>query len=172
MNRAIQIIEQKLKADAPVAFYDDKPITKGKGRFGPYIKWNDMFINVPRAYNYDALTQKDMDELIEKKIAKEANRYIQNWPDEKISIENARWGPVIKFGKKILRIPKKTADIKYTVDELAALSIEDVKKMIEAELPNAFGKKAAKSEKKTTAKKKINTKKAVERPKAKKKSKK
>ncbi len=52
MDRAIQIIEHKLKADAPIAFYEDKPITKGKGRFGPYIKWNDMFINVPRAIQF------------------------------------------------------------------------------------------------------------------------
>ncbi len=160
MDRAIQIIEQKLKADAPGAFYQDKPITKGKGRFGPYIKWNDMFINVPRAYNYDALTQQDMEELIEKKVAKEANRYIQNWPQEKISIENARWGPIIKFGKKIVRIPKKTADTKYTAEELATLSLDDVKKMIEAELPDAFGKKA-KKEKKTATKKEPAKKKAA-----------
>lgn len=159
MDRAIQIIEQKLKADAPIAFYNDKPITKGKGRFGPYIKWDNMFINVPRVYNFDALTQKDMDELIEKKIAKEANRYIQRWPEENISIETARWGPIIKFGKKIVKLPKKTADTKYTAEELATLSLDDVKKMIEAELPGAFGKKTSKAEKKPVAKKKAPAKK-------------
>lgn len=147
MDRAVQIIEHKLKAEAPISFYNDKPITKGKGRFGPYIKWDNMFINVPRAYNFDALTQKDMEELIEKKVAKEANRYIQNWAEEKISIENARWGPIIKFGKKIVKIPKKTADNKYTAEELATLSLDDVKKMIEEELPGAFGKKTAKATK-------------------------
>ncbi|MBS1633097.1 MAG: hypothetical protein JST10_11050, partial [Bacteroidetes bacterium] len=63
-----------------------------------------------------------------------------------------RWGPIIKFGKKIVKIPKKTADDKYTKEELAALSLEDVKNMIEAELPDAFGKKA-KAEKKTVEKK-------------------
>ena len=159
MDRAIQIIEQKLKADAPIAFYNDKPITKGKGRFGPYIKWDNMFINVPRVYNFDALTQKDMDELIEKKIAKEANRYRQRWPEENISIETARWGPIIKFGKKIVKLPKKTADTKYTAEELATLSLDDVKKMIEAELPGAFGKKTSKAEKKPVAKKKAPAKK-------------
>ncbi|MCZ2460416.1 MAG: type I DNA topoisomerase [Chitinophagales bacterium] len=170
MERAIEIIEHKLKADAPVSFYKDLPVTKGKGRFGPYIKWNDMFINVPKAYNFDALTQKDIEELIEKKIAKEANRYIQNWPEEKISIENARWGPIIKFGKKIVKIPKKTADEKYTAEELATLSLDEIKKMIEAEIPEAFTKKKAKTgktataktpaAKKATAKKKTATKKA------------
>lgn len=152
MERAIEIIEHKLKADAPVSFYKDLPVTKGKGRFGPYIKWNDMFINVPRAYNFDALTQKDIEELIEKKIAKEANRYIQNWPEEKISIENARWGPIIKFGKKIVKIPKKTADEKYTAEELATLSLDEIKKMIEAEIPEAFTKKKTKTGKTATAK--------------------
>ena len=73
--------------------YDGKPVTKGKGSFGPYIKWNDMFINVPRRYNFDNLSQADINELVEAKIKKEANRYIQHWPEEKISIENARWGP-------------------------------------------------------------------------------
>jgi DNA topoisomerase-1 len=110
MERAIELISQKKEADAPIAMYDSKPVTRGKGRFGPYIKWNDMFINVPRRYDFDALKQKDINELVEAKIKKEANRYIQTWPEEKISIENARWGPVLKFGKKILRLPKKADD--------------------------------------------------------------
>ena len=59
MDRAIELISEKQTADAPIAMYEDKPVTKGKGRFGPFIKWNDLFINVPRAYNFDNLTQKD-----------------------------------------------------------------------------------------------------------------
>jgi DNA topoisomerase-1 len=152
MERAIELINQKKEADAPIALYDSKPVTRGKGRFGPYIKWNDMFINVPRRYDFDALSQKDVNELVEAKIKKEANRYLQNWPEEKISIENARWGPVLKFGKKILRIPKKTNDTKYTAEELSSVSLDDVKKMIETQMPDAFVKKAAK---KTAAKKAV-----------------
>ena len=144
MERAIELINQKKEADAPIAMYDGKPVTRGKGRFGPYIKWNDMFINVPRRYDFDALSQKDINELVEAKIKKEANRYLRTWPEEKISIENARWGPVLKFGKKILRIPKKADDVKYTAEELSSISLDDVKKMIEAQMPDAFVKKAAK----------------------------
>jgi DNA topoisomerase-1 len=123
--------------------FDGKPVTKGKGRFGPYIKWNDMFINVPRRYNHDNLSQADINELVEAKIKKEANRYIQHWPEEKISVENARWGPLVKFGKKIVRIPKKADDTKYSADELRVIPIDDVKKWIEEAIPNAFGKKKA-----------------------------
>lgn len=159
MERAIELIEEKKLADAPIAHYDGKPVTKGKGRFGPYIKWDGMFIAVPRRYNHDALAKSEIDELIAAKIKKEANRYIQRWPDEKISIENARWGPVVKFGKKIIRIPKKADETKYTADDLKDFPLEEVKKWIEEQVPNAFGKK--KKEKKPTEEGEVAAKKAA-----------
>src|SRR6185503_3814412 len=118
LKRAIEIIHAKKVEDAPIGYYDQKPITKGKGRFGPFIKWNDLFINVPRAYNFDALTQKDCNALIEKKIEKEANRYIRQWPEEKIAIENGRWGPFIRFNKKMLKLSANGAKGKFTPEEL------------------------------------------------------
>ncbi|MGZ4042903.1 MAG: type I DNA topoisomerase [Bacteroidia bacterium] len=155
MERAIEIIKEKELADAPVAHYKGKPVTKGKGRFGPFIKYEGLFINVPRAYNFDNLSQSDIDELIEKKLDKEANRYIQNWPDEKIAIENARWGPIIKFGKTVLKLIKEGGG-KYTPEELAQLSLDDVKKMIVAQVPKAFDKKGAKKvSKKSSAEPKL-----------------
>jgi DNA topoisomerase-1 len=155
LERAIQVIRQKQIADAPVGFYDEKPITKGTGRFGPYIKWNDMFINVPRRYNFANLSQAEMNELIEAKIKKEENRFIQQWPEEKIAIENARWGPIIKFNKKPVRIPKKPDGSKYSNEEAAQFTLEQVKQFIEAEIPGAFAKKENKkpAAKKTAAKK-------------------
>ena len=143
LKRAIEIIHAKKVEDAPIGYYDQKPITKGKGRFGPFIKWNDLFINVPRAYNFDALTQKDCNALIEKKIEKEANRYIRQWPEEKIAIENGRWGPFIRFNKKMLKLSANGAKGKFTPEELSTIDLEEVKKMIVAQDPKAFDKKAA-----------------------------
>lgn len=157
MERALQLIALKQTADAPVAYYQDKPVTKGKGRFGPFIKWNELFINVPRAYNFDNLTQEQCAELIEKKIEKESNRYIQQWADEKISIENGRWGPFIKFGKKMVKVGRKENNEKYNADELKIITLDEVKKMITAELPDAFTKKVA--AKKTASPKKVTKKK-------------
>lgn len=151
LDRAIALISEKQTADAPIATYEDQPVTKGKGRFGPFIKWNDLFINVPRAYNFDNLKQQDVEELIEKKLEKEANRYIRQWPSEKISIENGRWGPFIRFGKKMLKVIGKGEKGKYTPEELAHISIDEVKKMIEAQVPGAFVKKSP--AKKTAVKK-------------------
>jgi DNA topoisomerase-1 len=151
-EKAIEFIKAKQVADAPVGEYDAKPITKGTGRFGPFIKWDGLYINVPRRYDFANLTQADMNELIEAKVSKEANRYIQRWEDEKISIENARWGPVIKFGKKIISLPKKANGTRSTAEDAAGLTLEQVKKLIEAELPDAFAKKTRLPAKKAPAK--------------------
>ena len=145
LDKAISLIEDKKKADAPVGMYDNKPITKGKGRFGPFIKWDGMFINVPRRFDFDHLSQADMKELIEGKVKKEANRFIQRWADDKIAIENGRWGPFIRFGKKMVKMARKADDTKYSPEEAAQMSLDDVKKMTEAEIPGAFTKKQKKA---------------------------
>jgi DNA topoisomerase-1 len=160
LPRAIAIITAKQVEDAPIGFFDEKPITKGKGRFGPFIKWNDLFINVPRAYNFDTLTQNDCNELIEKKIEKEANRFIQQWPEEKIAIENGRWGPFIRFGKKMLKLTAGPNG-KYSPEELAGIELEEVKKMILVQEPKAFDKKTKASPKKKAPAKKAAVKKAA-----------
>lgn len=165
LDRAVRIIQAKQEEDAPIGFYDEKPITKGKGRFGPYIKWNDLFINVPRAYSFDNLSQQDCNELIEKKLEKEANRFIRQWPEEKISIENGRWGPFIRFGKKMLKLALGPNG-KYTAEELADISIDEVKKMIVAQDPKAFDKKTKATK---TATKKAAVKKAAPKKSARKK---
>lgn len=85
-----------------------------------------------------------MNELIEAKIVKEGNRYIQRWEAEKISVENARWGPILKFGKKIVKIPRKKDDSKYTAEDLKDISLDEIKQMIEAAIPGAFAKKEKK----------------------------
>jgi DNA topoisomerase-1 len=166
LKRAVEIITAKQIEDAPIGFYDEKPITKGKGRFGPFIKWNNLFINIPRAYDFDNLSQQDCNELIAKKIEKESNRFIQQWPEEKIAIENGRWGPFIRFGKKMLKIIGKGANGKYTGEELAVIELDAIKKMIIEQEPKAFDKKTVK---KKAAPKKAATKKTATKKSSKKK---
>ncbi len=160
LERAIQLLKEKQLADAPIGFYDEKPVTKGKGRFGPFIKWNDLYINIPRAYNFDSLSQQDINELIEKKMAKEANRFIVQWPEEKIAIENGRWGPFIRFQKKMLKLGKQADGNKHTPETVATIELAAVKEMIEAQVPGAFTKKTAAKKAATKGAKKSATKKA------------
>ncbi|MDQ1858009.1 type I DNA topoisomerase [Chryseobacterium sp. WLY505] len=170
-KRAEEIITEKKIADAPIATYKGEPVTKGSGRFGPFIKYKDIFVNVPKRYDFENLSQNDINELIDAKLEKEANRYIQQWEKEKISIENGRWGPFIKFGKAMFKIPKKVDDTKYEAEELKELSLDEVKKWITDQDPKAFAEKKKPAAKKATAAKKTTTtvkKAAAKKPAAKK----
>lgn len=146
MDDAKVMIDAKKDENAPIGHYQGLPITKGKGRFGPFVKWNDLFINIPVRYKLETITEDQAIELIDAKVEKEANRYIQNWPAEKISIENGRWGAYIKFGKNNLKIPKIDGQ-KASDDYLKTVDIATVKSWIETEIPNAFAKKTVKGKK-------------------------
>ena len=128
MARAIELIEKKRKADAPIGEYEGMPIQKGVGRFGPFIKWNNTFINVNKSYDFDNLTQQDLEELIETKKRKDREKVIHNWEEEGIRVEKARWGRhnIIK-GKIKIELPK-------TVDA-EALTLEEVQDLLEKNAP-------------------------------------
>ncbi|WP_299337188.1 type I DNA topoisomerase [uncultured Psychroserpens sp.] len=142
MELAIELIKEKQKADAPIYMYQDLPVQKGKGRFGPFIKWNNMFINVNKKYDWDNLSDSDIVELIEDKIQKEKDKLIHHWEEEGIRVEKARWGRhnVIK-GKIKVELPK-------TVD-VSEMTLEEAKAHIEKKSP----KKKTAAKKKTTKKK-------------------
>ncbi len=141
LDRAIELIKAKQKADAPVGHYNDLPIQKGVGRFGPFIKWNSMFINVNKKYDFDNLSDSDMEQLIEGKIQKEKEKLIYHWEDVGIKVEKARWGRFnILKGKIKIELPKTT-----NIDKL---SKEEALKMIEARTPKK------KTPKKKTSRKK------------------
>ena len=143
LDDAIVLIKEKQKADAPIYNYQGLPVQKGKGRFGPFIKWNSMFINVNKKYDWDNLSENDIITLIEDKIQKEKDKLIHHWEAEGIRVEKARWGRhnVIK-GKTKIELPK-------TVD-VSKFTLEDVQAIIEKNAP----KKKKATKKKATTKKK------------------
>lgn len=146
LDRAIELIQEKQQADAPIATYDGLPVQKGVGRFGPFIKWNNMFINVSKKYDFDHLSQSDVKELIIDKLQKEKDKLVHHWEEEGIRVEKARWGrSVILKGKLKIELSKDV--------DAAKLTLEKVKELIEAKAP---AKKTAKktAAKKTTSKKK------------------
>lgn len=141
-DRAKELIAEKEQADAPIGTYKNEPVQKGVGRFGPFIKWNGMFINVSKKYNFDNLSQSDIAELVEDKLQKEIDKVIHNWEEEGIRVEKARWGrSVITKGKIKIELSKDV--------DAAKLTLADVQEMIEKKAP---AKKTA--AKKTTAAKK------------------
>ena len=134
LEEAIECIEQKRKDDAPIATYEGQGVTKGKGRFGPFIKWNGWFINVSKQYDFDDLSAKDIEELIEAKKKKEAERVVQVWEEEGIRIEKARWG------RHNLIKGKTKVELNKTIDA-ANMTLDEAKVMLSKKKPAKMKKK-------------------------------
>lgn len=141
-ERAQELIDEKALADTPIAVYKGEGVQKGVGRFGPFIKWNGIFINVSKKYNFDNLSQQEIEELIEDKLQKNIDKVLHNWEDEGILVEKARWGrSVITKGKIKIELSK---DVDAT-----KLTLAQVQEMIAAKTPA----KKTPAKKATTAKK-------------------
>jgi len=119
LERAQELIDEKVQADAPIAVYKGEGVQKGTGRFGPFIKWNGIFINVSRKYNFDNLSQADIEELIEDKLQKNIDKVIHDWKEEGIVVEKARWGrSVILKGKIKIELNKDVDASKLTLAQV------------------------------------------------------
>lgn len=149
-DRALELIKAKEKADEPIYEYEEKPVRKAVGRFGPYIKWNNMFINVSKKYDFDNLSEEDIITLIEHKKKKEREKIVHNWEEEGIRVEKTRWKrhKIMKGKKKIAELPKEV--------DAKALTLDEVKDIIAKKKPSKKGKKTKrkKRSKKSSSKKK------------------
>jgi len=147
LDEAMVYIKEKELADAPIYMYQDLEVIKGKGRFGPFIKWNNMFINVNKKYDWDNLSDEDIVTLIEDKIQKEIDKVIHNWEDEGVRVEKARWGRhnIIKGKQKV--------ELAKTVD-VSKMTLEKAQALLEKNAPKKKTAKKKTTKKKATTKKK------------------
>ena len=118
IEKSIDLIKAKIEAQKPILVYKSHDVTKGKGRFGPYLKWNNTFINVNKNYDFDNLTEEDCIKLIEEKIQKDKEKIIMNWSSDGITIEKGRWNKIyIIKGKKKVPIAKNVDPLKISLDQ-------------------------------------------------------
>ena len=118
IEKSIDLIKAKIEAQKPILVYKSYDVTKGKGRFGPYLKWNNTFINVNKNYDFDNLTEEDCIKLIEEKIQKDKEKIIMNWSSDGITIEKGRWNKIyIIKGKKKVPLAKNVDPLKISLDQ-------------------------------------------------------
>ena len=122
LEKATIYFRKKKELDAPIMIYEDLPVTKGKGRFGPFIKWNDTFINVNKKYDFDQLSDEDIVELIEEKKKKDKEKLVHHWEAEGITVEKGRWGKFFVIsGKKRRQLDAKKDPKSVTLEEAKSI---------------------------------------------------
>ena len=98
--------------------FEGKEMTAGIGKFGPFVRHNNVFVSIPKALNPLTITPKEAIQLIEEKRGKEAQRHIKKFVEEPgLEILNGRFGAYIAFNGSNYRIPKGVKAVEMTLEE-------------------------------------------------------
>ncbi|MGB5678222.1 MAG: DNA topoisomerase, partial [Gammaproteobacteria bacterium] len=143
---------------------DGEKLSTNYGRFGPYVKYDNKFVSINKAYQDQGIdpyniTQEQAMELVQAKKEFDANKYIKSFEGTDIEVLNGRFGPYITDGFKNAKIPKDR--------EPGDLSLQECEELLAA-APERKGRKK-KTVKKKTEKKAAPVKKTTKKKGAKKK---
>ncbi|MCZ2443543.1 MAG: type I DNA topoisomerase [Flavobacteriales bacterium] len=144
------------KLPRKVGVFEDKEITIGIGRFGPYIKHDTLFASIPAGLDPMTITIEQAIDIIIQKREAVSNRVIHNFEGTDIQVLKGRFGPYISFGKLNYRIPKGTNAESLTLEEVQAIIVNSqptgrsAKKDASAKNASDKKKKAAKKPAKKT----------------------
>jgi len=99
---------------------DGETVTASIGRFGPYVRYGNKFVSIRGEDPYTIDLERALELIEEKKIA-DANRIIQDFPEQGIQVLNGRYGPYVTDGNKNAKIPKDREPAELTLEECTAL---------------------------------------------------
>jgi DNA topoisomerase-1 len=112
-----------------VGEYKGIEIIATKGRFGPYLKYGDKNIALPRSAQAESITLEKCIELIDSQQNKAAEGPIAHFEASGIQVLNGRYGAYIKANNVNYKIPRG-----YKAE---ALTEEDCKKIIAESTPTS-----------------------------------
>ncbi|MBR5276560.1 MAG: type I DNA topoisomerase [Bacteroidaceae bacterium] len=97
--------------------FEEKSITIGAGRFGPYVRHNNIYVSLPKTYDPLTVTYDEAVELILAKRKAEAERIIKTFDEEpELQVLNGRFGPYIAYKGSNYKIPKNSVPADLTVE--------------------------------------------------------
>lgn len=109
--------------------YNDIDIIATKGRYGPYIKFGDKNVSLPKKSDPLTVTLEECIMLIDNAEAKgSGNDIIVEFTDSDIHVINGKYGPYIKHDGKNFKIPKEV--------EATTLTEEKCKEIIASSEPS------------------------------------
>ena len=122
---------------------EGKTVTVGAGRFGPYVRYDNQYVSIPKTMDPLTISLEEAEELIKAKKEAEAKKVIKTFDEEpELQILNGRYGPYISYKKENYKIPKTV--------EAADLTLEACFSVIKLQQEKGSGRKTTRS----TAKKK------------------
>ena len=121
--------------------FEEKNVSVGVGRFGPYVRHNNAFVSIPKGTDPMSVSLEDAIALILSKREAAENKVIKTFEAEPgLQILNGRYGPYIAYEKKNYKIPENV--------EPKDLNLEACFKVIELQKAKGETKKTRYNKKK------------------------
>ena len=121
--------------------FEEKSVSVGVGRFGPYVRHDKVFVSIPKGTDPMSVSLEEAIELIKSKREAAENKVIKTFDEEPgLQILNGRYGPYISYEKKNYKIPENV--------EPKDLNLDACFKVIELQKVKGETKKARYSKKK------------------------
>ncbi|MBK6829699.1 MAG: type I DNA topoisomerase [Flavobacteriales bacterium] len=123
LARAVELIDLKKVANATrdLGEYKGEMMVVGRGRFGPFVKYQKTYANIPKGEEPSAVTFERGVELIEAKLAGARQNILKEFSGSAIQILDGRYGPYITDGSKNANLPKEKQAADMTLEEATAL---------------------------------------------------
>lgn len=120
---------------------DGKSVTVGKGKFGPYIRYDNTYVSIPKTIDPLSVTLEEAEQMLKEKQEAEAKKVIKTFAENPdLQILNGRYGPYIAYQKKNYKIPENV--------EPADLNLDACFKVIELQKEKSETRKVIRSAKK------------------------
>ena len=102
--------------------FEDATITVGTGRFGPYIRHQNMYVSLQGKADPLEITLEEAVALITEKRESESKKVIKTYDEEpEMEILNGRYGPYISYKGSNYKIPKTKVPADLTLEECNAI---------------------------------------------------
>jgi len=98
--------------------FEEKEMVAGVGRFGPFVRHDNVFISIPKTLSPLSITPEEAIRLIKEKRSKAMQRQIKTFAEAPgLEILNGRYGAYIAYNGTNYRIPKNVVPAELSLDE-------------------------------------------------------
>ncbi|SOD82051.1 type I DNA topoisomerase [Spirosoma fluviale] len=113
-----------------VGFFEDKPMTIGIGKFGPYVKHDDKYVSLTKEDDPYTIDESRTIQLIQQKRAEAVSEALGEFEGKMVSTGKGRFGPYVKFEDKYISIPRNESLAGLTLER--AIELIQAKRVVEA----------------------------------------
>ena len=102
-------------------FFEDKAMTIGIGKFGPYVKHDDKYVSLTKEDDPYTIDENRAIELIQQKRAESVSEALGEYEGTLVSTGKGRFGPYVKHNDKYISIPRNESMATLSLDRAIEL---------------------------------------------------